>query len=358
MKMRLLMKRIAFYLLTVSSLLIGGCGSNNVNIVVLVPALGKTGDKIPADLAKFCSPLQTDNKTIYPTVAFRRIDLEEKTDLIPWWAKQIPLGGKVSQDICQDALSKESIPIDFSSETPSENNAKESNVSEYKKGSIITYEISPENTVDKVLSDLQNRLTQDTAAGKKLKYVIIYQSIPSKDGTSPKTVTTCQADEYLDGEKCIKDAPAPAPAPAPTVPKIVTPCPTGEHLKDGVCVEICNANEHLEGRKCVKNTPPPPCPAGEHLKGGVCVEICNANEHLEGRKCVKDTTSNNNNGTSVSGNTGGCSGDLGRAESLVGEGTLEGKGKALAILNKLAIRLDTCTPSEQNRYQSIKSQAR
>ena len=317
MRLRSFTKLLSICLLIGGSTLVGGCGgnSNNVKIIVITPALGQAGDKIPSDLANFCKLLQTGKEKSYPIVSFKRIDTDEESDLaISSFLSQLaPSGGKKSYAACEKYLSKGTISEAFSYAMPPNAEVGKKKLEKYKEDAIQTYEISPENTVDKVILDIQNRLVQDSATGKKLKYLVIYQPIPSK-AVTPKPVS-CEAGEHPEGDKCVKDAPVALP---------VTPTPA-----------VTKAEEAKAA-------------AEAEAKAKAAAERRAAAEAEAKAKAAAETQT-------AAGSGSGCSGDLNRAESLISSGE---KGKALAVLNTLALNLDSCTPSEKGRHQSLVNQAK
>ncbi|OQX05596.1 MAG: hypothetical protein BWK73_33270 [Thiothrix lacustris] len=392
MKLLSFTKWLVLCLLIGSSTLIGGCGGNGnkVSVVVLVPALGKIGDKIPKDLVKFCEPLQTGKETSYPIVSFKRIDIEQETNLVgSWWRKLVPVGGKSQLDYCKDALSGQSIPPDFSNEIPPNNDAIKKNVEKYAEKAVFTYKISAENTMDKVVSDLQNRLAQDSATVKKLKYLVIYQPILTKSILLPpftpnaasekveaeasavaaekaRAEASAAADEKARAEaSTVADEKARAEASAAAAEKARTDANAAAAEKaraeaKAAAAEKARADANAAATEKARTEAKAAATekARTEAKAAAAEKARADAKAAATEKARAEAKAATTEKARVSGTQGGCSGDLNRAASLASSGSVEGKGKALAILNTLALELDTCTPSEKSRYQSITSQAK
>jgi hypothetical protein len=160
-------------------------------ITILVSSLGNEGDKFPSELTKFWDVLiiEQDSKSIdvTPIIKLIRIDLtEEKEFVFPkmdsWIDKLVKPDPRIALKKAHDFLDQSKINKDFSSDTTTDDNQKETIKNKYLTEipnmlEVTNSEVLAKNqfkSVTDLLVVLKNKVSQDVSSGGTLKYLILY----------------------------------------------------------------------------------------------------------------------------------------------------------------------------------------
>lgn len=167
----------------------------NSEITILVPALGKEGEKFPPELVKVWEtiPVQKDENTIevIPVIKIVRIDLpEEKEFQMPKFESFVDKFVKPDQRIIlkktHDFLEQSKIGKDFSTEFPSEikliterktkfiadipNHLEVLKADKLEKNQFLT--------LNELIEELKKQISKNVLAEKSSKYLILYRLYP------------------------------------------------------------------------------------------------------------------------------------------------------------------------------------